>query len=91
VCLNEGGGAFTSPCILIPAKSATSIVAADFDKDGQVDLAVPSRDVGQSHVYFNDGRAGFGRTAPFGPTDAAARVGAAADFNGDGSIDLGRR
>ena len=33
-------------------------------------------------------RPGFARTAPFGPPDAAARVGAAADFNADGSLDL---
>jgi VCBS repeat protein len=88
VCLNQGGGRFASECIKIPAESATSIVPADFDKDGFIDLAVPSRDGGQSHIYFNDGKAGFARTAPFGPPDAAARVGAAADFNGDGSIDL---
>jgi hypothetical protein len=36
----------------------------------------------------NDGKAGFNRKAPFGPPDAAARVGAVADFNADGSIDL---
>jgi hypothetical protein len=88
VCLNEGGGRFASNCIAIPAQSATSIVPADFDADGFIDLAVPSRDGGQSHIYFNDGKAGFARTAPFGPADAAARVGAAADFNGDGSVDL---
>ena len=88
VCLNQGGGAFASPCISIPAESATTIVPADFDKDGHIDLAVPSRDGGQSRIYFNDGKAGFARTAPFGPADAAARVGAAADFNQDGSIDL---
>ncbi|HEY7474968.1 MAG TPA: VCBS repeat-containing protein [Vicinamibacterales bacterium] len=88
VCLNQGGGRFASPCIPIPAESATSIVPADFDKDGFVDLAVPSRDGGQSRIYFNDGKAGFARTAPFGPADAAARVGAAADFNHDGAIDL---
>ena len=88
VCLNEGGGRFSSSCISIPAESATSIVPADFDKDGFIDLAVPSRDGGQSRIYFNDGNAGFSRTAVFGPPDAVARVGAAADFNGDGSIDL---
>ena len=88
VCLGEGGGRFASPCIPIPAESATTIAPADFDKDGFMDLAVPSRDGGQSRIYFNNGRAGFGRTMPFGPADAAARVGAAADFNGDGAIDL---
>jgi hypothetical protein len=88
VCLNEGGGRFAAECIPIPAESATSIVPADFDKDGFIDLAVPSRDGGQSHIYFNDGKAGFAKTAPFGPSDAAARVGAAADFNADGLMDL---
>jgi len=88
VCLNEGGGRFASECIAIPAASATTIVPADFDGDGFIDLAVPSRDGGQSHIYFNDGKAGFARTRPFGPADAAARVGAAADVDGNGSIDL---
>ena len=88
VCLNQGNGRFPADCISIPAESATSIVPADFDKDGFIDLAVPSRDGGQSHIYFNDGKAGFARTAPFGPVDAVARVGAAADFNGDGAFDL---
>ena len=88
VCLNDGRGRLLNPCITISAESATTIVPADFDKDGHIDLAVPSRDGGQSHIYFNDGKAGFARTLPFGPADAAARVGAAADFNGDGAIDL---
>jgi VCBS repeat protein len=88
VCLNEGGGRFSTSCMAIPAESATTIVPADFDKDGFIDLAVPSRDGGQSRIYVNDGKAGFARTLPFGPADAAARVGAAADFNHDGSIDL---
>jgi hypothetical protein len=88
VCLNDGKARFTSACIPIPAESATTIAPADFDKDGFIDLAVPSRDGGQSRIYFNDGKAGFARTAPFGPADAVARVGAAADFNRDGSIDL---
>ena len=88
VCLNDGAGRFTSSCIPIPAESATSIVPADFDKDGFIDLAVPSRDRGQSRIYFNDGKTGFARTVAFGPPDAAARVAAAADFNKDGSVDL---
>ena len=87
-CLNTRQGKLLNPCIAIPAQSATTIVPADFDKDGHIDLAVPSRDGGQSHIYFNDGKAGFARTLPFGPADARARVGAAADYNGDRFIDL---
>jgi hypothetical protein len=86
--LNEGGGRFAADCIRIPAESATSIVPADFDRDGFTDLAVPSRDGGQSRIYFNDGKAGFARTLAFGPPDAVARVGAAADFDSDGDLDL---
>jgi hypothetical protein len=88
VCLNQGGGRFASPCIAIPAESATTIVPADYDGDGFIDLAVPSRDGGQSRIYFNDGKAGFSRTAPFGPPDATSRVGAAADFDRNGTVDL---
>ena len=87
-CLNDGAVRFTASCISIPAESATSIVHGDFDKDGFVDLAVPSRDGAQSRIYFNDGKAGFARTAPFGPAAANARAAAAADFNGDGALDL---
>jgi hypothetical protein len=87
-CLNDGHGQLVKACIAIPAESATTIVPADFDKDGHIDLAVPSRDGGQSRVYFNDGKAGFARTIAFGAPDAAARVGAAADFDGNGTIDL---
>src|SRR5262245_1921498 len=88
VCLNDGRGQLKSPCIPIPADSATTIVPADFDMDGHIDLGVPSRDNGQSHLYMNDGKAGFARTIVFGPPNAAARVGAAADFDGNGTIDL---
>jgi hypothetical protein len=49
-CLNQGGGRFASDCTKIPAESATSIVASDFDKDGFIDLAVPSRDGVQSSI-----------------------------------------
>ena len=87
-CLNQGGGAFGAECIAIPAQSSTTIAAADFNKDGSIDLAVPGRDGSQSYIYFNDGKAGFERKEPFGPADATARVAAAADFNRDGAADL---
>jgi uncharacterized protein (TIGR03435 family) len=88
VCLNDGNGTFTAPCVAIPAGSATSIIPADFDNDGHIDLAVPERDGGQSRIYFNDGKAHFTRTLPFGTAKAAARVGSAADFDGDDDLDL---
>ena len=61
---------------------------ADFNRDGFIDLAVPHRDGGQSTIYFNDGKARFTKTKPFGPATSAARTAAAGDLNGDGWSDL---
>jgi hypothetical protein len=86
-CLNDGTGHF-SACTELAVGRATSIVAADFDRDGHVDLAVPERDGGDSLILYNDGKAGFARTRRFGPSTTAARVAAAADLNSDGWPDL---
>jgi hypothetical protein len=88
ICLNRGNGTFDANCIAFSHESATTITPADFNKDGFIDLAVPHRDGGQSHIYLNDGRAGFQTRVPFGPPNAAFRMAAAADLNGDGRIDL---
>jgi len=88
VCLNRGKGRFDSDCIAFSHESATTIAAGDFNGDGFVDLAVPHRDGGQSHVYLNDGKAGFSKRVPFGPPDAALRVAEAVDLDGDGLLDI---
>src|SRR5581483_2916492 len=48
VCLNDGKGHFPACQPLPKTESATSIVVADFDGDGALDLFVPHRDGGQS-------------------------------------------
>ena len=88
ICLNREKGKFDADCIAFSHESATTITPADFNRDGFVDLAVPHRDGGQSYVYLNDGKAGFSKRIPFGPRDATIRMAEAADFNGDGLIDL---
>ena len=89
VCLNDGRGNFpASDYIKIHSESATTIVPADFDNDGFIDLAIPHRDSGLSKVYFNDGKAGFDRTVTFGPTKSSSRAAAFGDLNGDGWNDL---
>jgi hypothetical protein len=88
VCLNRGKGEFDADCIAFSHESSTTITPADFNGDGFVDLAVPHREGGQSYIYLNDGKAGFAKRIPFGPPDAAIRMAAAADLNGDGLIDL---
>ena len=88
VCPGVGGGRFSAECIGFSRESATTITPADFDGDGFLDLAVPHREGGQSHLYLNDGRGGFERRIPFGPADAAIRSAEAADFDGDGILDI---
>ena len=88
VCLNRGGGRFDADCLPFSTYSMTTVTAADFNRDGVVDLAAPNRDGGQSYVFLNDGKAGFANRIPFGDVDAAIRVTAAADINGDGRLDI---
>lgn len=90
VCLNEGDGRFAQECLLFSKESATTITAADVDRDGAIDLIVPHRDGGQSQIYLNSGKQAplTFRAVPFGPADAAIRVSRAADLDRDGSVDL---
>ena len=90
ICLNRGKGVFDADCDNFSGESATTITAADVTGDGLVDLVVPHRDGGQSHVYVNAGNGAFPLSArvPFGPATAHIRMSAAADLNGDGRQDL---
>ena len=87
VCLNDGKGHFPA-CQALPTESATSIVAADLDGDGALDLFVPHRDGGQSIILWNDGKGHFPTSTKVGPAAAWIRIGAAGDFDGDGRLDL---
>lgn len=87
VCLNDGKGHFPS-CEMLPTESATSIVAADLDGDGALDLFVPHRDGGQSIILWNDRKGHFPTSTKVGTAADWIRIGAAGDFDGDGRLDL---
>lgn len=90
ICFNTGRGRFGADCIAFSHEPATTITAADFNRDGSIDLAVPHRDGGQSRVYLAEprGRFSVARTIPFGPPDASIRMAEAADLDGDGLLDI---
>jgi hypothetical protein len=90
VCLNKGKGQFETDCTAFSHESATTITAADFNRDGLIDLAVPHRDGGQSYVYLAGPKGMYSslKRIPFGPPDAAIRMAEAADFDGDGLLDI---
>ena len=91
VCLNRGGGRFDANCIQFSRESATTITPADVNADGRIDLVVPHREGGQSYIYMNEAAPASAlafRQVPFGPPNAAIRVSQAADFDGDGIVDI---
>lgn len=90
ICLNRGNGKFDADCVAFSHESATTITAADFNGDGFVDVLVPHRDSGQSRLYFGAKGADLAhmRSVAFGPPGAAIRIAEAADFNGDGKLDV---
>lgn len=90
ICLNQGRGRFDQACQQFSTESATTITATDVNGDGLVDLVVPHRDGGQSHVYLNDGAGRFpvATRVLFGPATANIRMSVAADLNLDGLNDL---
>lgn len=92
ILMNDGEAGFLSPATYpIPAESL-GVVAGDFDRDNDIDLAV--NDTGRFWegfsftLFANDGAGNFsrgtsystGRTGPTGMT--------AADFDGDGWLDI---
>lgn len=87
ICLNDRRGHFPS-CQPLPTESATSIVAADLDGDGALDLFVPHRDGGQSIELWNDGKGRFPTSTKVGAAEAWIRMGAAGDLDGDRQPDL---
>jgi hypothetical protein len=96
--LGNGDGTFQAAAgVLVPPVGAQNglpkvkpdrcLVAADFNKDGRVDLAVVSGDSDRVLVLFGNGDGTFGQRLVLSSGVRAYFI-AAADFNGDGTPDL---
>jgi hypothetical protein len=88
VFLNDGFGNFTPAAgDFTTIADATSIVAGDFNSDGNLDVAVTNGDTGNVSIYLGDGTGTFtaGASVSAGVSPAASAV---ADFNGDGIADI---
>lgn len=83
--LNENGGFDRSASYQFGALPS-AISAADFNRDGKLDLAVCYSGSNTVDILFNDGHGAFPRASAFAINNPRGL--AVGDFNGDGSPDL---
>lgn len=95
VLLNDGSGVFSmapgSPFDTNPGLAPTDIVAADFNGDGNLDLATANRDTNDVTVFRGNGNGTFqtpGVSFSVLPGGSSPSSLVSADLNGDGFIDI---
>ena len=91
VLFGDGQGNFAAPISYVAGQSAVAIATEDFNGDGKPDLVVglgnPTSTATSIVVLLNQGSGTFSALAPVTAPQGLAQI-AAADFNGDGKIDL---
>jgi hypothetical protein len=91
IFLGKGDGTFKPPTIINTAASPFGLLAADFNGDGKIDLAVSNGSSSTVSVFLGNGDGTFTEEptlSPYALGTNSARSLAAADFDGDGNIDL---
>lgn len=92
VMLGKGDGTFLSPTNYPEGNGANGVAASDFNNDGKLDLVVSNgyyqeQDINQFSLLVGNGDGTFQSPISFA-TDQIPRAIAAADFNGDGKMDV---
>lgn len=87
ILLNDGDGTFTVNDYIAYLEYLTAIVSADFDNDGDADLATVNSNTDDLTILLNDGNGNFTITSR-PETGAVPEEMVSADFNGDGDVDL---
>ncbi len=88
VFLGNGDGTFSRLAIpSVDNGDPTSVLSADYDGDGNLDIAVTEKDTDSINIALGNGDGTFGAETVLSvgdfPLDAKS-----GDFNGDGSVDL---
>lgn len=88
VFLHAGGRKFSSPSeIKVPGNLTYSIFAADFDRNGTLDLATTAVEGHAVHTFAGDGQGGFKGTGAH-EVGKGVRWVTGNDLDGDGNVDL---
>jgi hypothetical protein len=89
VLLGNGDGTFQVPITIAVGNSPQAIVAGDFNNDGKLDLAVANYSDGTVTLLLGNGDGTFteASSSPYAVGNNPYEI-TAADFNGDGKLDL---
>ena len=87
---NDGTGMLSDVSDRIPraARDSEDVAPVDFDRDGDIDLAIVSEDDSVNELYINDGTGRFTDSAVPLPVEGRSNAVAFGDLDGDGDVDL---
>jgi hypothetical protein len=89
VLLNNGGGTFAAPQLLVADQNPVAVAVGSFTANGKLDLVVANHNSNDVSFLFGEGNGAFVASQTY---DVAGGAGAGAvvagDFNGDGWADL---